>query len=86
MAQHYHVGMNTPGYLPESDVYQYSNRRDAMQAAADEVRRLREDGFIVYGSARSGDYWTKGRSEHDLGLHVWISPCQDDCAEDDDSV
>ncbi len=84
MAQHYHVGMNTPGYLPEGDVNRYSNRRSAEQGAKWHVNNLREDGLIVYGSARSGDYWTKARDTYDLGYHVWIMPCQDDCPDDDD--
>lgn len=77
--KHYHQGQNTPGYLPESDVYAFTSRRAAVAAAIEAVRELRDDGYIVYGS--NGDYIAhhsptgSDARKYDLGIHVWVEPC-----------
>lgn len=93
--KHYHVGANTPGYLPESDPVIFSNRRDAERAAAGLKNDYLEDNYIfpgevhytATGSARSGEiYITNTRNEHDLGTVIWIYECTEDtCNESEDN-
>lgn len=92
---HYHVGSNTPGYLPEGDVYTVSTKRDAISALADHVKRYRESEYDLprsqrrtgKGSAASGDvYFDRPGDAYDLGLHFWWTACtEDDCESSDDA-
>ena len=81
---HYHVGQNTPGYLPESDVETFTNRKDAERAAA-ELKRYytmdSEQAYTVEGSARAGRIdITRKDDSWDLGTVIWIDAChRDDC-------
>lgn len=86
--RHYHVGMNIPGYLPDGDVEVYTRRKDAERRAAEMKRQVLEDNWepevdrwVASGSARSGDIWLERPDvTYDLGLHIWIHPCEDDCS------
>ena len=91
---HYHVGSNTPGYLPEADVYTVSTKRDAMNALAYDVKRYIESEWDLprgqrrtgKGSVKSGDvYFDRPGDAHDLGLHFWWTQCAEtDCELSDD--
>ncbi|MGH7382947.1 MAG: hypothetical protein ACREKR_12085 [Candidatus Methylomirabilales bacterium] len=74
MKRTYTVVENTPGYLPETDAYETTNRRDAERMASGLARDLREMGYRTTGSARSGfiraDYGDT--SSHFLGRVVEI--------------
>lgn len=38
-AKHYHIVQNTPGYIPENDIYCVSGRRAAIAAVSEEIER-----------------------------------------------
>ena len=80
---HYHVVENTPGYLPESDPYTTTSRRDAERYAAQLAAELREEGYRVRGAR--GDYYAE-RDADDLGRVVEVMPCLDDCAAEEESA
>jgi hypothetical protein len=89
--RHYHVGSNTPGYLPEGDVYQVSTKREAMAALADEARSYRAEQWdlprydrrTASGSAKDGYiHFSRPGDAYDLGLSFWWNECQDDCTEE----
>lgn len=52
MTGHYHIGSNTPGYLPESDIYCVDNMAMAGDALNGEIAKLAED--IREGCDRDG--------------------------------
>jgi hypothetical protein len=89
---HYHIGSNTPGYLPEGDVYIVSTKRDAIAAVADEARQYRaqewdlprDERRTASGSAKEGYiHFSRPNDAYDLGLSFWWNACQDDdCQED----
>lgn len=90
---HYHVGSNTPGYLPEGDVYTVTSKREAISAVAEEARRYRDEEYdlprsqrrVGRGSARDGGvYFERPGDPYDLGIHFWWAVCDvPDCPEDD---
>ena len=45
MPKHYHVGHNIAGYLPESDVYYLTSKRDALAEARAQRDRILEEGY-----------------------------------------
>lgn len=55
----YLVIENTPGYMPESNPEVFTNLRDAHQFAAWLAKELREMGYTVRGSAKSGYYYAE---------------------------
>lgn len=80
--RHYHVVVNTPGYLPESDPITVRTRREAEAAAVWEARDLREIGYQVHGSARANTL-TAELSPTDLGYVIdIIGPCTDTACEE----
>lgn len=85
---HYHVIESTPGYLPDDDSpFATYSRAEANGAAVELARQLREEGYRVYGSAKSGRYDAEC-SDHiyDLGRVIEIIPCaESDCAPEDES-
>ena len=91
---HYHVGSNTPGYLPEGDVYTIETEAGAIAALTDDVKRFRDDQYDMPRSQRrtSRDkpkdgrvYFTRPGDSYDLGLVFWWAQCtEDDCEQSDD--
>jgi hypothetical protein len=91
--QHYHVGLDTPGYSPDLDnVYMASSKRTAIAMLAAEVRRYREDEWELprnerrtgHGSARDGYvHFSRPGDAYDLGLSFWWQPCTDTDCEDE---
>lgn len=64
---------NTPGYLPDSEPAGFPNRKDANRYAAELARTLREDGYVVYGSAQSGYYAAEMPGDaYDLGRVIEV--------------
>jgi len=63
---------NQPDCLPESDPIECSTRKEADQEAVRLARMLREDGYIVVGSARDGYEARRRNSQHDLGRVIEV--------------
>ena len=82
MKLHYHVIENTPGYMPESDPYIATSLKDAGDYALSLARELREGGYIVSGTKRTGYYGE--RDSHDLGRVITISDCyEQECLQEE---
>jgi hypothetical protein len=88
MRQHYHVGQNVAGYLPESCPDYCDTKREAENALRwhrdswrDYIADTPDDDerYRITGSIRSGHLWIE-RGEYAIPIHLWIEPCQDaDC-------
>lgn len=90
-ARHYHVGANTPGYLPEGDVYTVSTKKEAQKALAQSVREYREQQYdlplrqrrTARGQALEGYVHMQNANDpFDLGIAFWWNECTDDCEQD----
>lgn len=68
----YVVVENTPGYMPDSEPVEFTNRREAGQYALSLARELREQGYRVTGNTRDGYY--AERDADDLGRIIKILP------------
>ena len=56
---HYHVMYQTVGCMPDCN-YAFTSRRAAEAEARELAAEERENGAVVYGSARAGRYDIKG--------------------------
>jgi hypothetical protein len=62
----YIVIENTPGYLPDSEPVEFTNKHDAYSYAADLAKELSEMGYNVVG--KNGEYLAQHPDrEYDLG-------------------
>lgn len=68
----YVVVENTPGYLPDEEPAEFTNRREAGQYALSLARELKEQGYRVTGNMRDGYY--AERDADDLGRIIEILP------------
>lgn len=68
----YVVVENTPGYLPDEEPAEFTNRREAGQYALSLARELRTQGYQVKGNMRVGYY--AERDADDLGRIIKILP------------
>ena len=87
MRTHYHVGENTPGYLPEGMPSTHFAKADASDAAQELANHYRQSwgpgvGFHVTGNKHDG-YTIEDRDKmYDLVRVIWIQPCNDaECLE-----
>lgn len=88
---HYHVGVNTPGYLPEGEPYRVDTLVSARAAVAYEKRRIIDEDWTDEGSAwsasgssRTGSVYLDRKDGSGLGLHIWYQPCSDaECTEEE---
>lgn len=87
MNRHYHVLECTPGYMPDSDDYNYcATKREAQDLAAgnaDYYRELNslppEGQYRISGNKRDG-YRIEDRSKmYDLGRVIEIIECTEAC-------
>lgn len=72
----YVVVESTPGYTPDTEPAEFTNRREAGQYALALARELRELGYRVYGSMKEGYYYAE-RDADDLGRVIEILPYYD---------
>jgi hypothetical protein len=94
MKAHYHVTINTPGYVAEDDPYIVTSKRAAAAAVADEARRYRESEWDLpraerrtgRGSGKAGYiYFDRPGDPYDLGLAMSWTRCEDPgCEQDED--
>jgi len=95
MPKHYHVGHNMAGYLPESDVYVYSDETAAIEASEFDAKRDYEDTLDSYAGTEyepeaahitltgdNGDYWLDDSSRT---THYWVSDACD-CDEGNEQL
>ena len=68
----YVVVESTPGYLPETEPAEFTNKREAGRYALSLARELREQGYKVKGNMRIGYY--AERDDEDLGRIIKILP------------
>lgn len=62
----------TPGFLPDGEPAEFTNKREAQQYALSLARELREQGYKVKGNMRIGYYAEK--SPDDLGRIIEVLP------------
>jgi hypothetical protein len=72
---HYHIIENTPGYMPDSEPADFTNRGIAQSYMAQLARELREDGYKVSGNRRIGYY--AERDSRDLGRSIVMHICHE---------
>lgn len=88
---HFHVGMNVPGYMPESDIDIAETKSDAIALLVERKRSILEDHYTlgddsdsirVAGDARRdlGYFVTYPDRRYHLGLVIWATECHEtDC-------
>ena len=97
MTRHYHIGQNIPGYMPMSDPYIVTTKRDAVAALIDEKERVLDSDMGFHDSPPRATLHCVGNARrdlslfisddsmiHDLGLSLWADVCTDtreDCYE-----
>lgn len=72
LKRRYVVVENAPGYLPDSEPAEFTNKREAGQYALSLARELREQGYRVRGNMHVGYY--AERDADDLGRIIKILP------------
>lgn len=95
--EHYHVGMNVPGYLPEGEVLLALSKLDAIDMLRERKEQLLEDHatlgdeadqITVAGDARKdmGYLVSYPERRHHLGLSIWAIACwSSDCTEEQET-
>lgn len=68
----YVVVENTPGFLPDTEPVEFTNKREAGRYALSLARELREQGYTVKGNMHIGYYAEK--DSDDLGRVIKILP------------
>lgn len=63
----------TPGYMPDVEPAEFTNKREAQQYALSLARELRELGYVVKGNMHSGYY--AERDADDLGRIITVTEC-----------
>lgn len=71
MRRVYVVAESIPGYMPEAEPAEFTNRREAGQYALTLARELRELGYRVRGNMHVGYY--AERDDEDLGRIITIT-------------
>lgn len=92
MSTHYHIGQNTPGYMPEGDAYTTRTKTAAREVlkedkehALSSYREMADesgDKVTIVGNAREMWYHiTSTAYMYDLGLSLWVNECDEDECE-----
>lgn len=71
MKRTYIVAESIPGYLPDTEPVEFTNRREAGRYALTLARELRGLGYVVKGNMRIGYY--AERDADDLGRIITIT-------------
>jgi len=92
MPCHYHVVVNTPGYLPEGEPSYCATWSDAVESvrwSLDDILGSQEGDDpdpweVISGTPEEGFVRLGRKGEHCLGLVIDAIPCSDnDCKEED---